>query len=66
MTTFWIGWFVTGQLQKQAQQQSNGKETAKADLPPSHPSEQRPLAGDPGSAKDDRKKQTNKRDSTLS
>jgi len=24
MTTFWIGWFVIGQLQKQAQQQSNG------------------------------------------
>jgi hypothetical protein len=25
MTTFWNGWFVIGQLQKPAQQQSNGK-----------------------------------------
>jgi hypothetical protein len=49
MTAFWIGWFVIGQLQKQAQQQSNGKgncelRTAKADPPPS--------------AKDDNKKTT--------
>src|SRR4030088_1408738 len=47
MTTFWIGWFVTGQLQKQAQQQSNGKETAKADLPPSHPASKDRSPGTP-------------------
>src|SRR5258707_1016061 len=34
--------------------------TAEADPPPSHPSEQRPLAGDPGSAKDDKQKTTAK------
>ena len=37
---FWVG-------------QRGTKETAKAGPPPSHPSEQKPLAGDPGSAKED-------------
>jgi len=35
---------------------ASAKAKAKADPPPSHPSEQKPLAGDPGSAKDDNKK----------
>jgi hypothetical protein len=39
---------------------SRKNQKQKADPPPSHPSEQKPLAGDPGSAKNDNQKDKDK------